>query len=255
MMDPKLQEYMDQTLCSFTEAQNEIADALQRIKRHMGGAPEVQRVQLLALRRYLRKGVHQVALAWPWNEDQAHEHADQTAKMKAQAELVKRTFKDQNPGLTLDYTKIRDLARQVRLWCGNGTVHKASSYLLPRALKELAKQAYPEIPTDWAPIDRFKRFLKDANVIPEPTSAAPGTSDHGQDRAVDFVVKKNGVIIADIIQSTIQSKWIDTGYMSALKAATLNTDLTGPLMKGNQIWEPWHYSLKPPAAADEKKTR
>lgn len=37
---------------------------------------------------------------------------------------------------------------------------------------------------------------------------APGTSDHGQDRAVDFVIKKNGVVIAGIVQS----KWIDTGY-------------------------------------------
>jgi hypothetical protein len=92
-------------------------------------------------------------------------------------------------------------------------------------------------------LKRFKRFLSRSEVRPEPTSAAPGTSDHGQDRAVDFVVLKDGKTIAETVQSKIQKQWIDPGYDVALKTATLNTGLDGPLMKNGKLWEPWHFWL------------
>jgi hypothetical protein len=250
MSDPKLQEYMDQTVCSFSEAQNEIADALARIKTQLGGAAAVQQIQLLALRRYLRKGGHQVALAWPWTKKERDLNAAQTKKMNTAADKTIENFAKQNPKLTLARSAIRDLASQVRLWCDNPHVKTAASKLLPKVLKELDKDKYPEIPTDSGPITLFKKFLKGTGVDPEPTSAAPGTSDHGQDRAVDFIVKKGGKTVADINKSKMQTQWIDTGYDKLLKTATDGTGLEGPLMKDGEIWEAWHYALP-----KEKKTK
>jgi hypothetical protein len=241
--DPKLQEYMEQIVISFSQGQNEIADALYRIFCESYGAGRVQGVQLLALRRYIIKGGNAVAEAWPWDEQKKKAHAADSASMKAAAAKVMINFAAQNPGLTLGRSEFRDLPRQVRLWCTNGTVLQASAHLLPRALRELAKHDYPEIPTSAGPIWRFKMFLRDYNPVPQVTSAAPGTSDHGQDRAVDFVVIKNGKTIAGTRGATeiIARDWEATGYGKALEKATKGTGLEGPL---DDPYEPWHYWLQ-----------
>jgi len=77
-------------------------------------------------------------------------------------------------------------------------------------------------------------------VKPEPTSAAPGTSDHGQMRAVDFVVMKNGKTIADVVSSTIIPNWRVPGWEKALIDAASTTKLKGPLPTP---YEPWHWWL------------
>jgi hypothetical protein len=94
-------------------------------------------------------------------------------------------------------------------------------------------------PTETA-VQRFHAFLKGASVQPEPTSAAPGTSDHGQMRAVDFVVMKGGTIIADTTSSTIVPNWRVPGWEKALIEAAKPTKLMGPLAAP---YEPWHWSL------------
>jgi len=242
MSDPKLQEYMDQTVTSFSEAQNEIADALSRIFSELGGDASVQRVQLLALRRYVIKGGHGVAEAWPWNAEQARQHKADTEKMNAAAKQTMKNFHDQNPELRLGRSQVRDLPRQVHLWCSNDKVRKASAHLLPRAFKELSKvELYPEIPTDAGPINAFKNFLRHYMPVPEVTSAAPGTSDHGQDRAVDFVVIQGAKTLAGTSKDRIPTDWQATGYDKALKKATKDTGLDGPLQHPH---EPWHYWLK-----------
>jgi hypothetical protein len=140
----------------------------------------------------LRIGGRGVARAWPWNKEQRDQHLEDTARMNAEAAKVIANFAAQNPGLKLDRSEIRDLAKQIELWCGNDSVHLAAGDLLPRVQRELSKPEYPEFPTDPAPIELFKAFSRNTKVDPEPTSAAPGTSDHGQDRAVDFIVEKHG---------------------------------------------------------------
>jgi hypothetical protein len=198
MTDPKLQEYMDQTVVSFSAAQNKIADALYKIFCELYGDTSAQRVQLLALRRYVDKGGSAVAKGWAWTDADRIEHQVEIGAMRAAANKTAINFAKQNSGLSLGQTPIRSLPRQVHLWCTNETVFRASAHLLPRALRELAKPSYPEIPTSSGPIKQFKQFLKDYNPVPRVTSAAPDTSDHGQDRAVDFTVIKNGVTVAGI---------------------------------------------------------
>jgi len=232
---------MDETVTSFSEAQNEIADAMLRMKAQLHDAANVQQIQLLALRRYLRMGGRAVASAWPWSTEQRDVNKKDSDRMNAEAAKVVANFATQNPGLKLDRTGIRNLAKQIELWCGNESVHLAAGNLLPRVLQELAKADYPEFPTDSAPINQFKKFLKDSKVDPEPTSAAPGTSDHGQDRAVDFIVKKDGKTVASTSKAGIKKEWENTGYDKALKKATEGTEMDGPLPNPK---EPWHYWLK-----------
>jgi hypothetical protein len=135
-------------------------------------------------------------------------------------------------------------------------VFQASAHLLTRTLRELSNErTYPEIPTSSAPIESFKKFLHDYTPVPKVTSAAPGTSDHGQDRAVDFVVIKNGKTIAGTngAQEVIDRDWVATGYDKALKKATHKTGLDGPLRPPKPN-EPWHYWLASPPADDEEQT-
>jgi hypothetical protein len=178
--------------------------------------------------------------------------------MKTAADKTATNFARQNPGLALGRSKIRDLPRQVHLWCTNATVFKASAHLLPRVLRELTKPEYPEFPTSSGPINQFKKFLTDYHPFPQVTSAAPGTSDHGQDRAVDFIVTKNGRTLAgtstakdkDSKKTRIKLDWEETGYDKALKKATIGTGLDGPLAEPH---EPWHYWLSAEALAEAKK--
>lgn len=249
MTDLKLRRYMTEVVCRLTEAQNQISDALRRIGVYLGDSARTQEVQLLALRRYVRLGGHQVARAWPWTAKELDDHAEQTAALKAAADATARNFSLQNPDLTLDRSPFRDLPRQVQLWCDNPTVHQAAPRLYSQMLKVLDRPEFPDLPTEsdlgWIAV--FRAELGQAVVRPEPTSAAPGTSDHGQDRAVDFVVQKKGITIAGTSKAKMQEEWVDTGYVDALKDAAVGTHLVGPLMKNKVLWEAWHYRLETPA--------
>jgi hypothetical protein len=92
----------------------------------------------------------------------------------------------------------------------------------------------PEDVKDFVPV------LQNASVTPEPTSAAPGTSDHGQLRAVDFVVYQGSTLIAGTTTATIATVWKAQGWEQKLIAATENTGLIGPL---KHPYEPWHWKL------------
>ena len=136
----------------------------------------------------------------------------------------------------------------VQLWCDNDTVKANAPKLYTKMLKLLDRPEFPDVPGEagsgW--ISVFRAELGQARVDPEPTSAAPGTSDHGQDGAVDFVIKKNGLIIAGVSKPKMQKDWSDTGYVDSRREATKGTDLVGPLIKDKKLWEAWHYRLVPP---------
>jgi hypothetical protein len=61
-------------------------------------------------------------------------------------------------------------------------------------------------------------------------------------RAVDFVVKRGGLIVAGTDTPRIASDWERTGFDRKLKQATAGTQLIGPLKYPR---EPWHYRLGP----------
>jgi hypothetical protein len=140
-------------------------------------------LQLLALRRYIRKA-KDLSAQWVWSQEQIHsyEASKQFTQVRLEIEKVRKTFEGLNPGYTLGVSPIRDLKRQVRLWNGNKTVHIAGEDLEQKCLFEIAK--YPDMPDQMA-VDRFRTFLGHCPVHPEPTSAAPGLSDHGQMHAID----------------------------------------------------------------------
>ena len=54
-------------------------------------------------------------------------------------------------------------------------------------------------------------------VHPEPTSPAPGLSDHGQMHAIDFVVMKGHTKIADTKTATIGIQWDTPGWTQKFK--------------------------------------
>lgn len=239
MADPKLDVYMTAIVDRFEPGKAQVTDALARIGARLRKKQDPQAVQILALRRYLRLGGARIVAQWPWNQEQIKEHAKESKELELEAKLVQMNFADANPGYSLAISPIRSLDKQVRLWCNNGSVQKAATHLLPVVRAEIAASQYLESPIESA-VKAFQTFLSKVRVHPEPTSAAPGTSDHGQNRAVDFIVMKDGKAIADTTSSTIVPNWRIPGWEKALIDAAASTRLEGPLPNP---YEPWHWWL------------
>jgi hypothetical protein len=196
--------------------------------------------QLLALRRYIRKE-NNLDTQWVWTEEQikAYEASPRAARVRLEVEKVRKKFEELNPGYTLGVSPIRDLQRQVNLWNGNATVRLAADDLRWKCLQEIA--GYP----DWPDVNaraRFRAFLGHCSVQPEPTSAAPGLSDHGQMNAIDFVILQGHRKIAGTTTATIPAEWDAPRWTQKLKeAVTLSHSVfIGPLQHPR---EPWHYTL------------
>ena len=191
---------------------------------------DAQALQLLALRRYLRMGGRRVHAQWVWTAEQALQYS--TSKkgnlLTVEAAKVQQAFAAANPGYSLAVSPLRNLERQVRLWNANNTVQRAAHHLMKDMIEVLAGDDYPDAPSGTAAA-RFQESLRSATVAPEPSSAAPGTSDHGQMRAVDFVVVRGSTIIAGTETARIGSVWKRQGWEAKLIAATAGTVLVGPL--------------------------
>jgi hypothetical protein len=199
--------------------------------------------ELLALRRYIRKA-KTLDAQWVWSPQQMkdYEHSPHAMQVRAEIAKVTKQFEKQNPGYTLGTSPIRDLARQVRLWNGNHTVREAAGRLRTKCLQEIEAPAYSDVPSADS-ISKFKRFLGECAVHPEPTSAAPGLSDHGQMHAIDFIIVQGNRKIADTISSSIPIAWIKPQWDQKLKLAVQSSGsrFDGPLPHPP---EPWHYWIR-----------
>lgn len=197
-------------------------------------------LQLLALRRYIRKSKG-LDSQWVWSHEQinVYQNSLQFTRVRSEIEKVRKKFEELNPGYTLGVSPIRDLDRQVALWKGNKTVHVAAEDLKRKCLQEIVN--YSDWP-DQNGIEKFRTFLRHCSVHPEPTSAAPGLSDHGQMNAIDFVIIQGHRKIADTKTATIDTQWDAPGWTQKLKDAVLlsNSLFIGPLPHPR---EPWHYTL------------
>jgi hypothetical protein len=242
MADPKIEAYMMAVAGSFSDGKDEVTSALALIAENIPSGRDAQAVQLLALRRYLRLGGKKVHANWAWTAEQAEQYLKQgTGKLVAdEAAKVQENFAASNPGFSLAISPLRSLKSQVSLWNRNNVVQQAATTLLAAAVSELKKPQYPE-QTGGASVAKFSLFLNKAAVTPEPTSAAPGTSDHGQMRAVDFVVLQGRTVIASTDSSSIQLVWKDQGWEKKLIQATRGTKLKGPL---RSPYEPWHWTIE-----------
>jgi hypothetical protein len=241
MANSKLESYIWATTPLIGPAQAHVEEALQLI---MAGTPkgaDAQTLVVLALRRYLRMGGERVNVQWAWTPEEALQHArsPELALLHSEAAKMQANFAKNNPGYMLTISPLRNLERQVYLWDTNMTLRATASRVSAAAIRELGKEMYPD-PAGRQAAVQFAAFLRRTEVNPEPSSAAPGTSDHGQAHAVDFVVIQNGVAIATTKTETIASIWKARGWENKLIQAAEGTQLLGPL---KVPYEPWHWRI------------
>jgi hypothetical protein len=200
--------------------------------------------QWLALRAYIRAGERLVE-RWSWTDDQieAFERTPHHDAFLAEVRRVQSRFEAENPGYTLyANTEVRSLDTQLERWNENASVGRVSDAVHRAVRRELIESDYPKIPTE-AHVDRLATFLRRWNPRSAPALAAPGLSAHGQLRAIDFAVYKEGKIIAPTTLTAADAAWKRDGWAAKLKQATLGTRFIGPLESPD---EPWHYEYSAP---------
>jgi hypothetical protein len=245
MHDPKIEWYLT-TIAGWSirpSARADVAEALRQIGQ-AALMKYAQALRLLALRRYLRlQEIYQVDLhsIWPWTAEQARENltAGPARLLMAEAGRVQATFARNNPGYALGLSPPRSLERQVELWKDSADARSAGTMLVKDVTIELAKPTY-DLPAQMTTVEAFAVWLRKREVRPEPGNAAPGTSDHGQLRAIDFVVMRAGSVIAGTQRSTIAGQWTAPGWSQKLADAMAGTQFRGPL---RNPYEPWHWSI------------
>jgi hypothetical protein len=205
--------------------------------------------RLLALRSYLRSKTR-LAERWSWTADQvaAYQATPEHADLQAEVERVRATFAQDNPGFELWVNpQVRNLDIQLQNWNSNESVAAAAEALLTSAR---ALAGSPEFRrANAAGAQRaLEQFLASHVPVPTPTIAAPGLSPHGQLRAIDFQVHKDGAIVAGTRTATIAQEWDGAGWTQKLEAAvrTASRRFVGPLETPR---EPWHYTYAPDSVA------
>jgi hypothetical protein len=205
--------------------------------------------RLLALRSYLRSRNH-LAERWSWTAEQvaAYQSTPEHTELQAEIERVRAAFALDNPGFELWVNpQVRNLDIQLQNWNRNDSVAAAADALL------VAAQAFAESPAfEHANMDESMRsleqFLLGHVPTPTPTIAAPGLSPHGQLRAIDFQVHREGAVVAGTRTATIAQEWDGAGWTQKLEAAVraASSRFVGPLASPR---EPWHYTYAPDAVA------
>lgn len=230
--DDALDRYLQHIASSLPER---TATALKQIE----GTPR----RLLAARSYLRTG-EQLRTRWSWSAEQiqAHTRSEEYLALLEETEKVRARFQAQNPGYTLyANTEARSLELQIARYNTNKSVAQVASSLHRQALAELGKPVY-DSPEQADSVERFKRFLARWRPPTAAPLAAPGISRHGQLRAIDFQIMKDGAIVAPTETATVKRNWDEPGWTRKLQAATEGTRFRGPLQSP---YEPWHYEYDP----------
>lgn len=211
------------------------AEALRKIE----GTPR----QLLATRSYLRAD-DGLRTRWSWSAEQirAHTQSSEYRALIDETAQVRRRFEAQNPGYTLyANTEARSLELQISRFNTNKSVERAAAYLHKSALAEVFRPGY-ESPAEAESLERFKKFLTGWRPPTAAALAAPGLSRHGQLRAIDFQVMKDGAVVAPTEMATVKRNWDAPGWTQRLQAAVAGSRFRGPLQSP---YEPWHYEYDP----------
>ena len=209
--------------------------------------PKIQGLllQVLALRRYLLLG-NSVTEKWAWTEQQYTEFklSYASVELRRSVEAVTAKFEGDNPGYTLGTAaKFRPLDRQIHNFCINTKVQAAAVLLGKAVLTEI--KSYADKIDDRA-VGKFREFLRSYKFgeQDDPPIAAPGTSDHGRAQAIDFVIYKDGKVIAGPSTAQIKSIWNGQGFTEKLNQAVRGS---ANLFKREHLkvpFEPWHYSMR-----------
>jgi lipoprotein-anchoring transpeptidase ErfK/SrfK len=227
-----LDEYLKQIADSLPE---KTAEALKQID----GTPR----RLLAARAYLQAG-DSLRSRWSWTAEEisAHARSPEYRALLAETEKVRARFESQNPGYTLyANTEARSLELQIARFNTNPSVGKVAASLYKQALAEVGKPAY-DAPDQADDVERFKSFLTRWRPATAAPLAAPGISRHGQLRAIDFQIMKDGAVVAPTETATVKRNWDAPGWTKKLQAAVEGSNFRGPLQSP---YEPWHYEYDP----------
>jgi hypothetical protein len=196
--------------------------------------------KLLAARSYYRSLAH-LDSRWSWDDAKiaAFQDSPEQKALLAEIDRVAQHFSQGNPGYTLyANTKVRSLDQQISSWNSNTSVITAGDFLLAA----LAKESSMPLTADNTKLpEQLKTWLSAHAPKPSPNLAAPGLSAHGQMRAIDFQIEKNGVLIAPADTAKVDSVWRAQGWDAKLKASMVEAGpaFQGPLLSPD---EPWHYT-------------
>lgn len=237
-VEDKLRLYFSDLVRSFPV--NTVQDALSQINQI---GPDSFGLQLLAVGRYMRKGTAYVAANWTWSAEEisAYEHTPRAIEVKNAVAKVDSAFRTLAPGFSLSVRGPRSLPEQVKKWTANTSIKNKSRAMVAYCLSRIGQ--LPDVP-DVGSIQRFRSIIAGFDVTDLPL-AAPGLSDHGQMRAVDFQVHRvsDNSVVAIPEVAKIQSQWEATQFTSLLKSAVkqAGSQFEGPLMPPHGKYEPWHY--------------
>jgi hypothetical protein len=202
--------------------------------------------RLLALSAYLRAG-GTLAERWSWSQEQLSNYPSTAEGKAASADIdaVVAAFAAANPGFTLQVNrKPRSLELQIAHWNVDESVGTAAA-----ALVAALEQRFTGDRTTPNP-DQLRKALINWKPIVATALAAPGLSAHGQARAFDFHIERDGQVVAGVDVASASLQWDAAGWTQKLRTAvsTAGNHFAGPL---ESPFEPWHYSYAPtPATAD-----
>ena len=206
-----------------------------RARDTLARIPDLGR-RLLALRSYLRAG-STLPERWSWSEQEVRDFEQSQEFCDAQAEVdrVVAAFAAAFAGYTLYVNReVRSLDVQIERWNSNASVDAASRTLLDDLRVASAQRARGK-GADW-----LRDSLMSWTLAMPVTLAAPGLSAHGQSRAFDFQVERDGAIVAGTEAEHATRDWDAAGWTERLKqvVARASARLRGPLETPR---EPWHY--------------
>jgi hypothetical protein len=230
--DDVLDRYLQHLTASLPE---KVTEALHQIE----GTPR----RLLALRAYLRAG-NELPSRWSWSADEirAHTRSQEYRDLVAETQRVRERFEAQNPGYTLyANTEVRGLELQISRYNTNKSVGKVAVSLYQQAMAEIGKPVYGS-PDQADAVQLFKQFLTGWRPASAAPLAAPGISRHGQLRAIDFQIMKDGKVVASTDTATVRRNWDEPGWTEKLQKAVAGSRFRGPLQ---WPYEPWHYEYDP----------
>jgi hypothetical protein len=201
----------------------------------------------LALRSYLRSAPR-LAERWSWTQEQieAFEGSSEQRDLQQEIDRVRRAFTAAHPGFELYVnSEVRSLDRQVEHWNRNESVQAAADETLAAVQALVISPGFPADRPERAR-EALKAFLSSHRPVPTPTIAAPGLSLHGQMRAIDFQIHRDGHVVAGPTAATIARDWVATGWAAKLDAAVrvASSRFIGPQATPPA---PWHYNYVPAA--------
>jgi hypothetical protein len=200
--------------------------------------------RLLAVRAYLRAGATLDA-RWSWSQAQISAYPATPEGKAAAADLdgVVAAFAAANPGFTLQVNRMpRSLEVQIAHWNENRSVGTVAAALAASLAQQFAgRRSAPDAAT-------LRRALMQWRPEVAAALAAPGLSAHGQARAFDFQVEREGEVIAGLDSASARRQWDAAGWTAKLHAAVsaAGDRFTGPL---ESPYEPWHYAWVAPGTA------